>query len=149
HLDKPEYWLPSVYTTFHGRDIFAPSGAWLAKGTALQEMGTIITDPVRTPLPKPQKTAQGYKANIIVIDVFGNCSTNLRVSQVPDLAKATLQIAGQTIEGIVPSYGHRKVGDLVAVTDSEGFVEVAVVNGSAARKFGIQLDDPVEVVFHD
>jgi len=37
----------------------------------------------------------------------------------------------------------------VAVTDSEGFVEVAVVNGSAARTFGIQLDDPVEVFFDE
>ena len=149
HLDKPQYWLPTVYTTFHGRDIFAPSGAWLAKGVALQEMGTLITDPVLTPLPKPEKTDTGYKANIIVIDVFGNCSTNLRVSQVPDLSKATLKIKNETIEGIVPSYGHRKLGDLVAVTDSEGFVEIAVVNGSAARQFGIQLDDPVEVIFHD
>ena len=112
-------------------------------------MGTLITDPVSTPLPKPEKTTTGYKANIIVIDVFGNCSTNLRVSQVPDLSKATLKIKNETIEGIGPSYGHRKLGDLVSVTDSEGFVEIAVVNGSAARKFGIQLDDPVEVIFHD
>jgi len=149
HLDKPQYWMPTVYTTFHGRDIFAPSGAWLAKGVTPQQMGTLITDPVRTPLPKPERTAAGYKANIIVIDVFGNCSTNLRVSQVPDLAKTTLKIRGETIGGIVPSYGHRKIGDLVAVTDSEGFIEIAVVNGSAAHKFGIQLDDPVEVIFHD
>lgn len=149
HLDKPEYWLPTVHTTFHGRDIFAPSGAYLAKGVALRDMGTLISDPVRAPLPKPEKTDAGYKANILVIDVFGNCSTNLRVSQVPNLEKTTLKIAGQTIEGIVPSYGHRKVDDLVAVTDSEGFVEIAVVNGSAARKFGIQLDDPLEVIFHD
>ena len=149
HLDKPEYWLPAVYTTFHGRDIFAPSGAHLARGVKLEDMGTIISDPVRTPLPTPQKTDQGYNANIIVIDVFGNCSTNLRVAQVKDLAKTTLKIGGQTVEGIVPSYGHRKPGDLVAVTDSEGFVEIAVVNGSAAGKFGIQLDDPVEVIFHD
>ncbi|HQL92790.1 MAG TPA: SAM-dependent chlorinase/fluorinase, partial [Anaerolineaceae bacterium] len=27
HLDNPEYWLDTVYTTFHGRDIFAPVGA--------------------------------------------------------------------------------------------------------------------------
>lgn len=149
HLDKPEYWLENVYTTFHGRDIFAPCGAHLAAGVPIEQMGTIIDDPIRTPLPKPQKTVRGYTANIVVIDVFGNCSTNLRVKNVPDLSKTTLKIAGQTIEGIVPSYGHRQVGDLVAVTDSEGFVEVAVVNGSAARTYGIKLDDPVEVIFHD
>lgn len=149
HLDKPQYWLENVYTTFHGRDVFAPSGAHLAAGVKLEDMGTLITDPVRLPLPKALKTETGYQANIMLIDVFGNCSTTLRVSQVPDLAKATLKIAGQSIEGIVPSYGHRQIGDLVAVTDSEGFVEIAVVNGSAARAYGINLDDLVEVIFHD
>ena len=149
HLDKPEFWLPTVYTTFHGRDIFAPTGAHLSRGVPIQDLGTIITDPVRTPLPKPTKTGQGYNANIIVIDVFGNCSTNLPVSQVPDLNKTSLKIKGETIKGIVPSYGHRQPGDLVAVTDSEGFVEIAVVNGSAARAYNIQLDEPVEVRFHD
>lgn len=149
HLDKPEYWLKTVYTTFHGRDIFAPSGAHLAAGVPLEAIGTLITDPVRTPLPKPQKTDQGYLANIVVIDVFGNCSTNLKVADIPDLTNTTLKIAGQTIQGIIPSYGHRQVGDLVAVTDSEGFVEVAVVNGNASRTHNINLDDPVEVIFNE
>lgn len=149
HLDNPEYWLDTVYTTFHGRDIFAPVGAHLAAGVPITKLGTVIHDPIRKPLPRPQKTEQGYRANILVIDVFGNCSTNLRVAQVPNLAKTTLKIAGQSIHGIIPSYGHRSPGDLVAVTDSEGFVEVAVVNGSAARTFGIQLDDPVEVFFDE
>lgn len=149
HLDKPEYWLETVYTTFHGRDIFAPVGAHLAAGVPVTELGTVIHDPVRTPLPKPRKTAQGYSANILVIDIFGNCTTNLRVTQIPDHAKATLKIAGQNIHGIVPSYGHRAIGDLVAVTDSEGFVEIAIVNGNAAKTFGIRLDDPVEVLFDE
>ncbi len=149
HLDKPEFFLPTVYTTFHGRDIFAPCAAHLAAGVKIETMGSLINDPVRTPLPKPVKTESGYQANIIVIDVFGNCSTSLRINQIPDLSKTQLKIKGQTIDGIVPSYGHRNVGDLVAVTDSEGFVEIAVVNGSAAKTFGIALDDAVEVVFHD
>ena len=147
-LDKPEFWLKQVYTTFHGRDIFSPCGAHLAAGVPLEEMGTLIDDPVRKPLPRPQQMEAGFKANIVVIDYFGNCSTNLRVAQAPDLSRVALKIAGQTIHGILPSYGHAKVGELVAVTDSEGFVEVAVVNGSAARSYGIQLDDPVEVILN-
>lgn len=148
HLNNPKYWLKNVYTTFHGRDIFSPCGAHLAAGVPLDKMGTMITDPVRLPLPRPKKTTAGYRASIVVVDYFGNCSTNLRVNQIPDLSKAVIHIAGQTIHGILPSYGHAKVGDLVAVTDSEGFVEVAVVNGSASRAFHIQLDDQVEVILN-
>jgi len=148
HLDKPEYWLPRVYTTFHGRDIFAPVGAHLAVGVPLEMLGTVIDDPVRLPLPKPVRTDEGIEGNIVVIDVFGNCSTNVRVSEVPDLESAMLTIGGQVIRGILPSYGHAKIGDLVAVTDSEGFIEVAVVNGSAAKTHGITLDDKVRIRFN-
>ena len=149
HLDKPEYWLPQVYTTFHGRDIFAPVGAHLAAGVPLEALGTPIDDPVRLPLPKPVRIEDGFEANILVIDVFGNCSTNLRVSDVPQLEKVTLFAAGQEIHGVLPSYGHAKVGELVAVTDSEGFIEIAVVNGSAAKTYGIKLDDSVRVLIRD
>lgn len=149
HLNKPEYWLPQVYTTFHGRDIFAPVGAHLAAGVLLEQLGTLIDDPVRLPLPKPVRTDEGVEGSIVVIDVFGNCSTNVRVSEVPDLKNATVRIAGQVIHGILPSYGHAKVGDLVAVTDSEGFIEVAVVNGSAAKSYGIKVDEAVRIGFND
>ena len=147
HLDKPEYWLQQVYTTFHGRDIFAPVGAHLASGVPLEKLGTLITDPVRLPLPKPVITDEEIQGSILVIDVFGNCTTNVRVLDVANLKNLQLEIAGKVIQGVLPSYGHAKVGDLVAVTDSEGFIEVAVVNGSAARTLGIQLDDQVRISF--
>lgn len=147
HLNRPEYFLKTVYTTFHGRDIFAPCGAHLAAGVPLQELGDAISDPVRLPLSRPVPTATGVTAHILTIDVFGNCTTDLPVAQVPSLATLRLRLRGQEVHGVIPSYGHARVGDLVAVTDSEGFVEIAIVNGNAARVHGIQLDDPVEVLF--
>jgi len=33
-LDRPEYWLDPVGSTFHGRDIFAPVRAHLARRPA-------------------------------------------------------------------------------------------------------------------
>lgn len=149
NLDKPEYWLPRVYTTFHGRDVFAPVGAHLAAGVPLEALGTPIEDPVRLPLPRPVRTEDGFEASILVVDVFGNCTTNVRVSDVPDLGKVTIFAAGQKIEGVLPSYGHAKVGDLVAVTDSEGFIEIAVVNGNASQTYGIKLNLPIKVQLRD
>ena len=46
-LDKPEYWLPDVSRTFHGRDIFAPVAAHVALGVPPAAVGTPIHDPVR------------------------------------------------------------------------------------------------------
>ena len=64
-LDQPQFWLKNVSHTFHGRDIFAPCGAHLAAGVPLSELGTPITEIVRTPLPKPIRTPQGYQAHIL------------------------------------------------------------------------------------
>jgi S-adenosylmethionine hydrolase len=60
-----------------------------------------------------------------------------------------LRIHGREIRGIVDSYGHRDAGDLVAVVDSEYYIEIAAVNGSAARVLGAQVGDEVEVIYRD
>jgi S-adenosyl-L-methionine hydrolase (adenosine-forming) len=147
HLTNPTYWLPDVSHTFHGRDIFSPVGAWLANGADFHDLGPAITDVVRKPLPRPEKTATGWTAQISVVDAFGNCTTNLPASAVRGIADIEFHAGGAVVRGLVESYGHRKPGDLVALVDSESFVEIAVVNGSAAKKLGLRVGDPVEVVF--
>jgi S-adenosylmethionine hydrolase len=147
HLDNPKYWLPKVSNTFHGRDIFAPTGAYLAAGVPLGELGSPISDPILLDLPQPEKTANGWKAHVTIIDVFGNLTTDLPAEALDGHMDSLVVIRGHEIDGVIPSYGHRKIGDLVAVVDSEYYVEVAVVNGSAAKKLGAHVGDVVEVTY--
>lgn len=143
-LDKPQYWLANVSRTFHGRDIFAPAAAHLASGTRLEDMGTPFNDPKLITMPKPRKTDFGYIAHVIVIDAFGNMTTDLPA---PALAgrEVRVRVKGQEINELSASYGHKPVGSLVALVDSEGALEVAVVNGSAAKTFNMRIGDEVEV----
>ena len=147
HLDNPKYWLPKVSNTFHGRDIFAPTGAHLAAGVPLSELGTLITDPTRLDMPHPEKTENGWLAHVTIIDVFGNLTTDLPAEALEGRRDVLIRIREREIDGIVESYGHRKVGDLVAVVDSEYYIEIAVVNGSAARILGAQVGEVVEVIY--
>jgi len=147
HLDNPKYWLPKVSNTFHGRDIFAPTGAHLAAGVPMSELGTLITDPTRLDMPHPEKTENGWLAHVTIIDVFGNLTTDLPAEALEGRRDVLIRIREREIDGIVESYGHRKVGDLVAVVDSEYYIEIAVVNGSAARILGAQVGDVVEVIY--
>ena len=149
HLDNPKYWLPKVSNTFHGRDIFAPTGAHLAVGVPLSEMGTPITDPIRLDLPRPEKIDTGWLAHVTIIDIFGNLTTDLPAEVLGDHRDVLIRVRGHEINGIIDSYGHREIGDLVAVVDSEYYVEVAVVNGSAAKRLGAQVGDVVDVVYRD
>jgi S-adenosyl-L-methionine hydrolase (adenosine-forming) len=145
-LDNPEYWLEAVSHTFHGRDIFAPVAAHLASGVSLDFVGTPIFDPVRIKLPKPERTSQGWDAHITVADIFGNLTTDLPAEQLEGRTDVVLNLCGRDVSGIVESYGWKKPGDLVALVDSEGFIEIAVVNGSAAQVLGAKVCDPVKVI---
>jgi len=149
HLNNPDYWLPEVSHTFHGRDIFAPVGAHLARGVPLHALGDPISDPVRLEFSRPKKTDQGWEAHVTIIDVFGNLTTDLPAKAVQDVSHVTFKLRDHQIEGLVTSYGHRKPGDLIALVDSENYIEISVVNGNAAEALGAQLGDIVEVTLYE
>ncbi len=146
HLNQPEYWLPAVSRTFHGRDIFAPVAAHLANGVALEKLGSEFADPVLLEIAQPERTENGWIAHITVIDAFGNVTTDLNASLLGGRRDVRLRIGNAEVTGIIASYGQRNPGDLVAVVDSEGFIEIAVVNGSAAARLGAKLGDQIEIL---
>jgi S-adenosylmethionine hydrolase len=147
HLDDPKYWLPNISNTFHGRDIFAPTGAHLAAGVPLSELGTPIADPILLDMPRPEKTENGWQAHVTIIDIFGNLATDLPAEALEERRDVLVRIHDREIDGIIESYGHGEVGDLVAVVDSEDYIEVSVVNGNAARTLSANIGDIVEVVY--
>jgi S-adenosyl-L-methionine hydrolase (adenosine-forming) len=146
HLLNEKYFLQEVSRTFHGRDIFAPVAAHLANGVPLADLGPAITDPLRLAMPKPEKTLNGWHAHVTVVDVFGNLTTDLPAAALAEHPQITFHLRGREVHGLVASYGHKAAGELVALVDSENYIELAVVNGSAAQVLGAKIGDEVEVV---
>jgi S-adenosyl-L-methionine hydrolase (adenosine-forming) len=149
HLDNPKYWLPKVSRTFHGRDIFSPAAAHLANGVALEHLGTPINDPVRINLLRAERTSSGWTAHITGIDNFGNLTTDLPADALRGRTDALFRLRGIEINGIVESYGHRAGGEVVAVIDSEDYIELAEVNGNAAKRLDAKIGDVVEVILSE
>jgi S-adenosyl-L-methionine hydrolase (adenosine-forming) len=145
-LRNAKYFLNNPSNTFHGRDIFSPVGAHLAKGVRLIDLGPTINDPILLPWMEPEKVKDGWIAHISYIDKFGNCTTNLPSSEINKSNELIIRICGKEIRGLSVSYGHQKPGDLIALIDSEGFLEVALVNGNAANHLKAHVDDRVVVV---
>ena len=140
-LDKPAFWLPDVSHTFHGRDIFAPVAAALAGGADISQVGTPID--ALTVLPTPsQQAGDGIRGAIVHIDRYGNLITDIPAAALP--ANARVSVAGAVIEGISRSYSERP-GALLAISGSQGTLEVAVGNGNAAKALGASVGDAVSV----
>ncbi len=146
HLTNTQYFLADISHTFHGRDIFAPVAAHLANGVPLAELGPGISDPVRLPMPRPEKTLTGWRAHVTVVDIFGNLTTDLPAAALTEPERVRFQMHGREVRGLVASYGHRQPGKLVALVDSENFVEIAIVNGSAAQVLGAEVGDVIDVI---
>jgi S-adenosylmethionine hydrolase len=81
-----------------------------------------------------------------VVDIFGNLTTDLPASELEGQESVLFRLLGQEMRGLVDSYGHAQPGALVALVDSENFVEIAAVNGSAANVLGAQIGDIVDVI---
>jgi S-adenosyl-L-methionine hydrolase (adenosine-forming) len=166
HLDRPAYWLDPISSTFHGRDVFAPAAAHLARGVGIAELGTVVDDLIRLPLPRPRCDESGtLHSEVIYIDRFGNLVTGIeiepgdgpavcRVTNLPDGAPvvnfsslARIDILGRRIEGVVHSYSDVNPGELLALAGSSGHLEVAVRNGNAASALEAQAGAPVRVIW--
>jgi S-adenosylmethionine hydrolase len=132
HVTSDRYFRPSVSSTFHGRDIFAPVAAALSNGVAPEELGMLIDDEVRLPsLETPLR--------IIHIDRFGNCITNIT----RDLSPGEIVVKGKTISEIRQFYGEGDDRSLFAIWGSAGFLEISVNGGSAAKVLGAARGDEI------
>jgi S-adenosylmethionine hydrolase len=134
-LDETGYHRAEVSATFHGRDIFAPAAAWLARGVTLDELGHPLDDPVLLDLPQPQYDGAGIEGVVEYVDHFGNLITNIPGRSVaPD---ARVAIAGREVGPVRRTYADVVPGSLLALIGSDGMLEIAVRNGSAATLLGV------------
>ena len=149
-LAEPRFWLPDVSSTFHGRDIFAPVAAHLARGTPLAALGPSITDVHEAVLGQPVLATDGsLQGRIVHIDYFGNCITNIMPQHLERPgAEIVVRIGGVRIVGVRHTFADGSVGELLALVGSTNHLEIAVRNGNAARTLGVTMGDPVRIEVH-
>jgi S-adenosylmethionine hydrolase len=156
HLDNPNYWLPSVSNTFHGRDIFAPVAAHLASGAHSERIGSPISldSLVKLPIGAPRVHRSGKSVTvvgqIVHVDRFGNIITNLPERLLAPILerheRPVVEVGGHTIKGLGQSYTDVKEGQPVALIGSERLLEIAVRNANAAHRMKVRTGDPVRIV---
>lgn len=151
--DNPRYHLPHPSATFHGRDIFAPVAAHIARGVALAELGTPLTHLQRLPLPRIRVDWQGIRATVVHIDRFGNAITNLtRVDYEAwrirwDVKEPAVEVvSSKALLPICCTYGDVPRGQPLALFGSSDRLEIAVNSGNAAQVLNLRRGDTVRVL---
>lgn len=140
-ITNDRYFLKPVSSTFHGRDIFAPVAGHLLAGVDLGKMGKPAGPIRRLETPSPREEAGTVLGEIVRIDRFGNLVTNIPGAGVPKDAR--IRLGRAVIQGVSTSYGSRKKNELLAYVGSGGCVEIAVNQGSAARRLRARIGQVV------
>ncbi|GAB1421292.1 hypothetical protein MASR2M15_14470 [Anaerolineales bacterium] len=166
-IENPALQLPHKSNTFHGRDVFAPVAAHLAKDPAIFfDLGQPLDQWVT--LPKPLLTIQQNRilGEVIHTDHFGNVITSiyhfrwlasdqlkleLRWEQTPgtytfDASEAIIKFADKELAGIHRAYHEVQRGDLMCQIDSNGFLEIAINQGNAQAYLDIKTGDRIELI---
>lgn len=165
-LRNPAYRLPSVSNTFHGRDIFAPAAAHLSAGVPLEALGPPVADLLRLPVPRLEVQGNRLEGEILYADRFGNLVTSIgrlwwggdHLTLTPAFrppigalvllfpaATARVTVAGVELRGIRRTYGEVAPGESLALVGSQGFLEIAVREGSAMERLSLRPGDRVQV----
>ena len=143
-LSNSKYWLtPNPSRTFHGRDIFAPVGAYLASGLGLEALGKPIASEslVTLSLPPLQVTENSIAGCIQYCDRFGNAITNIPVELLADkdwkLESPSHNITRAKTYSDVPP---RKP---LALVGSHNYLEIAINGGDAKQELQLEVGTKV------
>jgi len=143
-LTNSRYHRPTVSHTFHGRDIFAPVAAHLARGVPLAELGEPLTEIFTFPLPQPQVLPDGVVVgHVLHVDRFGNLILDVREGDFILGGGIILEVAGRRIQGLGRTFTDVPAGELVAYIASSGHLEIAWREGNAAQSLGMKRGDKI------
>jgi hypothetical protein len=135
--------LEAPSATFHGRDIFAPVAAEIAAGhVSVDDVGEPTGEWTPGWLDEPQSTTGKVCGVIVTVDAFGNLISNIDATLIEDFKEPVAAIAGHQI-AMLSTYGRASPGDLLALINSFGVVEVAKAEGSAAEGLGSARGAPL------
>ena len=140
-LANPAYALESISRTFHGRDLFSPAAAHLARGVPVEELGPPL-DPdglVSLDLPEPELADGAARATLLYVDSFGNIALNLTRDDVEGIGivsgtRVEIELAGERYYAVMArTFADARAGDVILYEDSYKNMSLAISRGSAAR----------------
>jgi S-adenosylmethionine hydrolase len=147
-LENAAYWLPDTSHTFHGRDILAPVAAHLALGVDPNVLGPPYAAMHSLAWPPPQKSGDSVRGEVLYVDSFGNLITNIDhalVESLGDVRRLSVVCGDRKVSQIISTYAAAMPQELVALFDSQGRLEVAIVQGNAAKALAVGPGAPVAV----
>jgi S-adenosylmethionine hydrolase len=154
-ITNPDWMIGSkLSSTFHGRDIFSPVGAHMARGDDWTTVGPEmpVQDLVRLKLKAPALDAHGLSASVIAIDgPFGNLITNVDAEDFLKLGYQHGQEVPVTLGGrelkikFEKTFSDVPLHEPLLYIDSRGHLALALNQKSFAATYGVKPPVDLEI----
>ena len=142
--------MEAISMTFHGRDVFAPLAGQILNGLDIRKLGPQPDTFKTLDLPVPVEQDDKIVGQVIYVDRFGNCISNITRQSVQKHwsinAPLEVRCGGREIGPLVGTYEFAPQGEKLALFNSMGLLEVAVNRGRACDILGASIGSAVEVV---
>ena len=152
-IDGRRFKGEKVSATFHGRDVFARMAANLADGLRPDTVGALVKELVRLDIPSVGVSDEGMTCTILHADSFGNVIVNigeeefLRLGFHDDRRLEVKTMHGRSSASMARTYSEIRRDELGIILGSQGYVELAMRESSAATRLGLKPLDQVEIRF--
>ncbi len=153
-IENRQFYLDAEGATFDGRDVFAPSAAWLTRGQTSGAYGRLISDYCVLPIPKPAVRDGALHGRVAHIDRFGNVITDVTPGDLQAWREGqdaggreglTLTLGGVTIDNLKTHYAQGAPDTPATLVNGNGYLEVFLKEASAAKHLGVAVGAPVEI----
>ncbi len=153
-ITNPEWMLGSkLSSTFHGRDIFSPVGAHLARGDDWTQVGPLLPKLVRLNLTPAKLDAAGLLGEVIATDgPYGNLITDIEAGLFAQLGYSLGDRVFFTLAGkpytmrFVRTFSDVAKGQPLLYIDSRGRLGIAINQGNAQK--ALHVAPPTPLLIH-
>jgi len=152
-IREKEFQRKPVSSTFHGRDVFAYVAGLIASGRKPGDVGPRLAQIEKLDLSPPRRSGQTLVCQVLHVDGFGNVVTNVgekMLQEVPAKLGERVEIRSGPRKlqvQYVRAYHDVDMGTMAVLLGSQGFLEIAVREGSARERLDVKPLGTLELRF--
>lgn len=136
--------------SFPMRDIFAKAACHLARGGKLDLIGLSKEGINERILFRPVTVGDNIRGSIIYIDWYSNVVTNITHNLVKEVSKGrpfVIRFGSNEIKQISKTYHDVVAGEILAMFNTAGHLEIAMNSGKASQLLNLHMGDTITLFF--
>jgi len=142
--------LKANTSTFPTRDIFSRIACEIAKGEAIEKMGTVKTNLLERMPFRATSMADMIRGTVVYIDSYGNVMTNISQTLFNQVGKGRefiIEFARYSISKMSKTYSDVPEGEILALYNATDQLEIAMNNDKANSMLNLKLNDTITIRF--